>query len=169
MIRPARPDDAPGLAGLHLRALHRAYADFIDPERFGTLEERVARWEGILAQAPDAGRTTLVFDLEGQLAGFVGVGPARDADCGPGVGELSALYVDPPAQGAGVGGSLHDAALGRLRQDGRDAAVLWVFTANGHARHVYEQRGWVLEPEGVIAAHHGADWWAPAVRYRRAL
>lgn len=166
MIRPARNADARALAGLHLRAWHRAYSDFIDPERFGTLEERVARWDDFLAR-PE--RTTLVHDLDGQVSGFAAIAPAGDADLGPEVGSLASLYVDPPAQGAGVGGALHDAALERLRERGFTAAALWVFTANEHARHVYETRGWVLDDPDAIAAAHGKDWWAPAVRYRRAL
>ncbi len=165
MIRPARPEDAAALAALHLRALHRAYADFIDPEELGTLEERVVRWDELLAR-PE--RATLVHDLSGQLAGFAAVAPA-DADLGPAVGALAALYVDPPAQGAGVGGLLHDAALEALRAEGFTGAALWVFAANGHARHMYEARGWVLDDPAAIAAAHGAHWWAPAVRYRRAL
>lgn len=169
MIREAVPGDAASLAGVHLRAWHRAYADFVDPERFGTLEERVVRWEEILAQPPELVRTTLVHDLDGQVSGFATVGPARDTDLPPTAGELMALYVDPPAQGAGVGGHLHDAALGRLRSRGFQEGVLWVFEANGHARHVYERRGWVLEAPERTRHLEGPDWWAPAVRYRREL
>lgn len=177
MIREATAADADAVAALQLRAWWRAYADYVDPERFGTSEERVERWRELLAQPEGlAGRaqlarlrSTLVFDQDGLLAGFASVGPARDADASPTTGELKAVYVDPVAQGAGVGGALLDAAESRLREDGYVDAVLWVFTENAMARAIYGRRGWVLEPADVVQAQHGSDWWAPAVRCRRAL
>lgn len=168
MIRRAGPEDAGALAALQLRAWLWAYADFVDSERFGTLEERVARWERFLAQ-PAAERTTHVHDLGGLVSGFAAIGPARDADLGSDVGELLGLYVDPPAQGAGVGGALLTDASERLRAAGFASAALWVFAANGHGRQLYETRGWVLDDSDAARAAHGEDWWAPAVRYRLAL
>ncbi len=169
MIRGATPDDAAALAGVQLRAWWRAYAEWVDPERFGTLEERVGRWRELLAQPDGLRRSTLVFDQAGLLAGFASVGPARDDDATPATGELMAVYVDPVAQGAGVGGALLDAAEGRLRSDGYADAVLWVLAENAMARELYERRGWVLEPAELVQAQHGLDWWAPATRYRLAL
>lgn len=169
MIRPATPADAEVLAALQVRAWHRAYADFVEPERFDTVDERVVRWREFLAEPPESRRETLVFDQDGQLAGFASVGPARDADLAADVGELAALYVDPPAQGAGVGGALLTAAEARLEAMGFTSAALWVFTENGYARAVYERRGWHEDGPAASAAAHGENWWAPAVRYRRAL
>ena len=169
MTREAVPGDAAALAGVQHRAWHRAYAEWVDPERFGTLAERVARWEALLTGPQVARRTTLVLEVGGRVAGFTSVGPARDEDATPAVGELIGLYVDPPAQGAGVGRTLLCTAEERLRGDAFDEAVLWVFAANAFARDVYERRGWVLEDRAVIARQHGDDWWAPAVRYRRVL
>ena len=174
MIRTAGAADAAALAGIQHRAWWRAYADFVDPERFGTLEERVERWHGLLADCAVAdpaarARTTVVWDQDAVVAGFASVGPARDADVRGEAGELMAVYVDPAAQGAGVGRALMAAAEQRLRAAGFGSAVLWVFAANGLARDFYERRGWTLEPAGVIQAQHGSEWWAPAVRYRLAL
>ena len=169
MIREARPADATALAGVQHRAWWRAYSDIVDPERFGTLEERVARWRELLALPPERGRSTVVWDQDGVPAGFASVGPARDRDVRGEGGELMAVYVDPVAQGAGVGRALMDAAEARLREGAFAYAVLWVFAANGLARDLYERRGWLVEPPGVVQEHHGDDWWAPAVRYRLAL
>ncbi len=162
MIREATPADAPALAGLQRRAWWRAYAEWVDPECFGSLEERVARWGGHLA--PAALRTTLVFDVDGVPAGLASVGPARGADAAPGVGELMALYVDPPAQGAGVGGALLAAGQARLVADGHAEAVLWVFVGNEQARDLYERRGWRQDADS-----EREDAWGPEVRYRLAL
>lgn len=164
MIRRAQAEDAAALAGVQHRAWLRAYSDYVDPERFASLEERVSRWRERLADPAPPGTLTLVFDEGGLVAGFAAVGPARDVDAPPGRGELMALYVDPIAQGAGVGGALLTAATGRLEADGYAEAVLWVFAANEHARAVYERRGWTLEP-----GSEREDLWAPEVRYRLAL
>ncbi|MCW3011130.1 MAG: family N-acetyltransferase, partial [Solirubrobacterales bacterium] len=121
MIRAAAQGDADTIARLQLRAVVRAAGEAVDPEQLGTVEERVAGWAQQLA---DPARSALVFDLDGLLAGVVAfAGPAA----GTATGELLALYVDPPAQGAGVGGALHDATLDRLRAAGFGTAWLWVF------------------------------------------
>lgn len=169
MIRVATVEDAVALAAIQHRAWWRAYAEYVDPGRFGALDERVTRWRELLVQPPQLRRITLVHEIAGRPAGFASVGPARDDDLGDGVGELMAIYVDPPAQGAGVGGGLLSAAEGRLRAGDYRAAVLWVFERNEHARHVYEQRGWVLEGGDVIEPEREGGGWAPAVRYRLEL
>lgn len=171
MIRDAREADADALAGVQHRAWWRAYAEYVHPERFATLEELVGRWRKLLAPRADRQRATLVHDQGGQVAGFASVGPARDADATPATGELMAVYVDPPAQGAGVGRALLGAADARLRELGFAEAVLWVFEENGMARELYERRGWVLEPAALAGSEASAragavEAWAPAVRYR---
>lgn len=168
MIRAAEPQDAEALAALERRAWLRAYADIVEPEHLGVPEERVARFVDLLGAGAVPGRTTLVYDVAGQVAGYASAGPARGPEVA-GLGELIGLYVDPPAQGAGVGGALLTAAEDRLRSAGHLEAVLWVFEANEHARHVYERRGWLLEAPEVTRHLEGPDWWAPAVRYRREL
>ena len=170
-IREAQPADADALAALQLRAWARAYADIIPPERLDAdgARERRETWRKLIASSAASRRTTLVADLDGQLAGLVAVGPARDDDARPGVGDLMAIYVDPPAQGAGVGRLLMAAGEDGLRREGYREAVLWVFEENGLARDFYERRGWVREPADVVARHHGAAWWAPALRYRLRL
>jgi len=139
MIRPLTPHDAPAVAALLVRAWHRAYADFIPPPDMPTLEERVEVWS-----RPFAGRAW-VWDQDGLVVGVVGVSDD---------GELRVLYVDPPAQGSGVGSALHDHALAALRADGLDRAAAWVYAANGHGRDFYAARGW--EPDGATGEHRGA-------------
>ena len=57
------------------------------------------------------------------------------------------LYVEPAAQGAGLGTTLHDLASRRAARAGFPEAVLWVFEGNGHARGFFERRGWA--PDGA--------------------
>ena len=65
-------------------------------------------------------------------------------------GELMSLYVDPPAQGAGVGTALLAAAEGALREAGYTQAVVDVLDATDAARAFYERFGWQRDD----AVHH---------------
>jgi GNAT superfamily N-acetyltransferase len=171
MIRLATPADARAIAEVQTRAWWRAYQDILDPAYLAerTADAREPEWEQRLLEQPD-GLEVALFELEGRVAGFVATSLERavgDVAVSASVGELAALYVDPPAQGAGVGGALHDHALARLAQRGFGDAVLWCFRDNGHARGFYEHRGWALDPGSEAQAR--AVWETPAVRYRHGL
>jgi GNAT superfamily N-acetyltransferase len=148
VIRRATPADAPAIAAVQARTWRHAYADIVDPERMPTVELQSPRWTDLL----DGGGEVYVFDQAGQVAGFAALDGA----------ELRAIYVDPPAQGAGVGGALLDAAVDALRGAGHREAFLWTFEANGLARAFYERHGWEL-----VSGHQERG--APEVRYRRIL
>ena len=141
---------------VHVGAWHRAYTDFIPPDRFPDAEhdddERLARWRERFGH-PEV--RTHVFDANGYVAGF----------CSAGGGELWALYVDPPAQGAGVGTLLLDHAESSMREAGTSEAVLWVYAENEPGRAFYEHRGWRL----VEGSEQLGEWAAPHVEYRKRL
>ncbi len=155
MIRPAGPEDAQAVDRVHVRAWERAYADFVPPDRMvgaAEPEEREARWRGRIAD-PEVG--TWVLDLDGFVAGFA---------CVRG-DELLALYVDPGAQGAGVGTQLLAHAEALMREAGTARAHLWVLVPNEHGRRFYEAHGWSLvegseDPQGLPV---------PGVKYEKAL
>jgi GNAT superfamily N-acetyltransferase len=149
VIRRATPDDAAAIAAVQARGWRHAYADIVEPEDMLVPEQTTPRWAERIAE----GAEVYVFDQDGQIAGFA----ALDGN------ELRAIYVDPPAQGAGVGSALLAAAVDRLRAAGYDEAFLWAFEANGLARAFYERHGWEL----VAGAHQERS--APEVRYRRGL
>jgi GNAT superfamily N-acetyltransferase len=145
VIRPTTDADARAIAELEVRAWRWAYVDFVAEEDMIAVEERVARWSG----AEDA----FVAEVGGRIAGVAQVAPVR----------LKALYVEPAAQGAGLGTLLHDFACERLRAAGAAEAVLWIFEGNGHARGFFERRGWA--PDGARGEAAGA----PELRYRQNL
>jgi len=150
VIRAATEADAPALAEIQARAWRWAYSDFVAYDDMPVAEERLERWRGNVAQ----GRLR-VFDQDGTVVGYASV----DGD------QLTSLYVDPAAQGAGVGARLHDDALERLRAEGQTRAWLWVFTANEQGRAFYEHRGW----RAVGEPHREPHWVGDALRYERAL
>jgi GNAT superfamily N-acetyltransferase len=148
VIRRATPDDAAAIAAVQARTWRHAYADIVEPERMPTPEQQAPRFAERIAE----GAEVYVFDQDGRIAGFA----ALDGN------ELRAIYVDPPAQGAGVGTALLAAAVDGLQAAGHDEAFLWTFEANGLARAFYERHGWQLVPGRQ-------ERLAPEVRYRRVL
>jgi len=162
-LRRATPDDADQIAGISVRAWNHAYEEFLDPRVLAerTVASQAERWRGWLA---DGVSDTHVAEVGGLIAGYATVQASRDGDAHDAVGELSALYVDPSAQGAGLGTRLLADATTRLRASGFTIATLWVFEENGLGRAFYERHGWRPDPEGV--GREGADWHGPALRYR---
>jgi len=163
VLRRAMPDDADQIAGISVRAWIHAYEAFLDPRVLAerTVASQAERWRGWLAGAETE---TEVAEVGGRIAGYATVGASRDGDADATVGELCALYVDPVAQGAGVGTRLLADAIARLRASGFLRATLWVFEENGLGRAFYERHGWRPDPEGI--GRESAEWHGPALRYR---
>jgi L-amino acid N-acyltransferase YncA len=149
VIRRATPADAPAIAAVHARTWRHAYADIVDPERMPDPEQQAPRFAEHIA----SGGEVYVFDQDGLVAGFA----ALDGE------ELRAIYVEPAAQGAGVGSALLEASVEGLRAAGLHEAFVWCFAANGLARAFYERHGWELVPGETQERS------APEVRYRREL
>jgi L-amino acid N-acyltransferase YncA len=154
VIRPATDADARAIAELEVRAWRWAYVDFVAEEDMPAVADRAEAWAG------EEG--VFVAEVDGRVAGVVHVGPDADADA-PQRGALRALYVEPAAQGAGLGTSLYDFAREALRAAGYAEAVLWVFDGNGHARGFFERRGWTAD--GARQERLGTS----ELRYRQAL
>ena len=125
MIRPATPDDAAAIAAVLVRSWRRDYADIVDPQVLAELDvaERAELWRSWL---DDEEIDAWVAEEGGRTVGFASVREAK----------LTTLYVDPFAQGAGVGTRLLATA------EAAGARELAVFDANGHGRAFYEARGW---------------------------
>ena len=77
---------------------------------------------------------TFIAFQDDQAVGFVSVGH----------GFLRTLYVIPEAWSRGIGSTLHDLALDRLRSADVQEARLWTLAGNHRARAFYERRGWSL-------------------------
>jgi GNAT superfamily N-acetyltransferase len=86
-------------------------------------DDETTAWTETLARTD---RVVWVAEAEGRVVGYASL---RDD-------ELRTLYVDPVAQGAGLGTRLLAEA------EAAGARQLYVFDANGHGRRFYESRGW---------------------------
>jgi GNAT superfamily N-acetyltransferase len=146
IVRAAVPDDAERIAEVNVRSWQAAYAGIVPDVILDGMEAEPRRltWLGRIAELGQ--RTLLVADLDGRVEGYVLSGPARDHDLPDLAGEVYAIYVDPPAQGRGIGRALLDAASSELREAGFEPLILWVLTANTLGRGFYEACHW--QPDG---------------------
>jgi RimJ/RimL family protein N-acetyltransferase len=137
-IRRAEPADAEALAHLHVDVWDDAYTGLMPQgildDRRAKVDERVKRWQEILAQT----RPTWVAVGRDGLIGFAGAGPARDNDMDD-LPELYALYVRSSYWGTGVGYAMFEQVVGDR------AAYLWVLANNERAIGFYERQGFRLD------------------------
>jgi len=165
-LRRAQVADAEAIAGIAVRTWWHSHTAFVSPEALAgrTVENLAPRWVGRIQEQR---REIWVAEAEGRVVGYAAISESTDRDATPLTGSLDALYVDPPAQGAGLGTRLLGHAEGRLRDRGSVRATLWVFAENGQARGFYEDRGWVLDAAGP--GNEPQRWDEPAARYRLEL
>jgi ribosomal protein S18 acetylase RimI-like enzyme len=169
-IRAALPEDASGIAIVHVRSwqsayrglLPQAYLDRLDPA------QRATRWEQHLAETDWSRAGILIADAGGRLLGFVSYGPARDDDADPQrIGQIYSIYLTSDAWGQGTGRQLMAAALERLAEAGFCQATLWVLDSNARARRFYEAGGWAAD--GSVMQDDSRGFPLIEVRYRRGL
>lgn len=164
-IRWAVPADALALSEIHVRAWQAGYRGLLPDSLLDNLSaaERLPRWrERLTAEA----ERVLVAELDGQVAGWLVIGPQRDSDLDPQrIGEIYAIYVDPSAWRRGCGQALLTRALAELRAQGLAEATLWVLRSNERARRFYEAQG--FQADGASKVEHNRDGIAfDEVRYR---
>ena len=160
MIRPATPEEAEAVALVHIETWRVAYAHVFPREELeGVSAERVQRRVELHRQAPP-----IVAEVDGEIVGFVSVGPGHDADAD---GELYAIYVLPTHWGTGVGQALIAAGEDRLRELGHRDAVLWVLAENPRARRFYELAGWTTDGTNRPIEVFGVA--VPEIRYTKTL
>lgn len=141
-IREARPEDAGGIARVHVDAWRDAYAALLPADHLAGLDyaKRAADWARILGQ-PWSMQNTLVAETteadEG-IVGFCGFGPIRS---GPAQGEIYGLYISSDWRELGIGRSLVERAFGALRKRGINSAVIWCLEGNAAARGFYARCG----------------------------
>lgn len=172
-VRPAGPTDGAAIAAVQRRAWRTGYrgllADaFLDDLDFSYLG---AYWTGRATISPTPRHRLLVAGGRGEVHGVVDAGPDRDAG-GPvasdglaATGEVRSLYVDPSAQGGGLGAALLAAAVAELVDQACHELILWVVEGNERARRFYERRGW--SADGGRKVTPVGDGGLAEVRYRR--
>jgi ribosomal protein S18 acetylase RimI-like enzyme len=169
-LRDARRGDELAVAEVHVRSWQEAYRELMPAEFLAALDprDRAQRYE---FEGEEAAPTTVVAVAAGAgdvepVVGFVTFGRSRDEDT-VGMGEIYALYVDPARYEGGLGRMLMAHARRRLKEQGFEAAVLWVLSGNERAATFYEREGW--RPDGATRVEEPYGIVSNVRRFRRAL
>ncbi len=136
-IGSAVPEDAKGIATVHIRSWQAAYADILAPAWLAglSIESRARRWEEIIAANQSQ---TLVARMAGEVAAFVSFGGCRDEGAASTQAEIWALYVAPAKWRCGAGRALMAHALTTLSAAGYTETSLWVLSSNRIGIQFYE-------------------------------
>lgn len=165
-VRPARPEDAPAIAALQLRAWRSSYAEVLPPSALDVADVDVATaWAAAIGTPPSPTHRVLVAVGTDGLVGFAACAPDGD-----GVAELAALHVDAEHARQGHGSRLLAACVDHWRGDGELAAaptstaVAWVWEADQPLAGLLRGSGWA--PDG---ARRSLDGGASQHRWHTAL
>lgn len=134
-IRCAVPDDAAALADIHIRAWAVGYRGLLSEAAIEAVNRRrMEQWPEFLRHSD---LRHFVAELDGRIAGFIGICPYRDDDGGS-AGEVGGLYVAPDFWGRGAGTALLTFGVNELLVKGHNPIFLWVLENNMRARCFYE-------------------------------
>jgi ribosomal protein S18 acetylase RimI-like enzyme len=139
-IREATPDDAAGVARVHVISSRATYLGLLPEVTLSemTYRKRTVNWSKTLEDR-SGGEFVFVAERGGEVVGFASGGPERggDADFD---GELYAVYLLPEHQRRGAGRRLVLAVAERLARLGFRSLMLWVLADNPACRF-YEALG----------------------------
>jgi GNAT superfamily N-acetyltransferase len=141
IIRPARVEDAPGIARVHIDSWRTTYKSIVPDEVLENLsyEKREQGWRKWLNDPGGKNLYLVAEDEQGRIVGFVTGGPLRSDDSTY-RSELYAIYLLKAFQGQGLGRRLMLALVERLVQAGMVSMLLWVLAENP-SRGFYEAMG----------------------------
>lgn len=141
-IRPAKLNDASGIAKVHVDSWRSSYKGLIADNFLAALsyERRTEIWSQNLSDLQN-GRFLYVAETgPGDIVGFVAAGPESEGY--PNYqGELDAIYLLQQAQGQGLGRKLVKVVMRELYQRGFSSMLLWVLDDDLPARKFYEALG----------------------------
>lgn len=166
----ATTDDAERLEALRVRAWREAYPglveqhvlDYLDP----TDPTSILAWKNLIEQGDIY--VAMALNEGGDLLGFCALSePSRDPDEPRGVAEIIALYVDPDHFRRGVGRSLMERVISRIRDSEADwhEMTVWTLERNSRALALYESLGFVRDGSERTDEH----WLCPDIRLRLKL
>jgi GrpB-like predicted nucleotidyltransferase (UPF0157 family)/GNAT superfamily N-acetyltransferase len=138
-VRRALPDDADTVTRIYVTSWNAGFGSRMPV--IAADAARVSRWRAELARDPPM--HWWVAERDGEIVGFVGVGPSRHPR-DPTLGEVDTIAVDPSAWRSSVGAALMRTAVQRLRADGYRAGVLWTLSRYPLGESFYRSMGWRL-------------------------
>jgi GNAT superfamily N-acetyltransferase len=154
MIRPARVDDAGGMARVQVVSWRTTYPGMVPQDFLDSMDEVAfaGRWSDRLRHEVSR-RTSFVAEGDGRVVGFATGGAEREGDARY-RGELYAIYLLQEWQGRGLGRDLANTVARDLVDRGFHSMLVWVLRDNRAARGFYEHLG------GVYVREHALDFGA---------
>ncbi|MBW3583393.1 MAG: GNAT family N-acetyltransferase [Euryarchaeota archaeon] len=146
-IRPARPDDAAGIARVYNEGIEERMATFETEPRS---EKYTREW---IENNPER-FPILVAELDGRVVAWAAVQEYRARECYRGIGEYS-IYVGSDARGRGVGKALMEALIDAARNKGFWKILSRVFPQNMASRSLCARTG--FREVGVYKKHAELD------------
>jgi GNAT superfamily N-acetyltransferase len=139
-IRLATPDDAPGIARVHIDSWRTTYPGIVPDDVLVSLsyEQREQNWRMALTN-PESKQFIYVAVVEGEVVGFAASGPGQENNSLYS-GEIYALYLFEEWQGRGIGRELVKKAAQELLRRGHKSMLIWVLRDNP-SRGFYERMG----------------------------
>jgi ribosomal protein S18 acetylase RimI-like enzyme len=164
VVRPAQPQDAEGIARVHVRTWQQAYAGLVPEEYLAALDVQ-RRAEGWRRHLEPGSRTQIwvAASDDDQVLGFIALGPSTDEDADRHALEIRSIYLDHGLWGSGIARELLRTALADVPP--RVPVTLWVFEDNERARHFYRRHG--FQPDGTERTEEVGGAELLEVRYRR--
>lgn len=143
-IHGATIDDADDIGYLHAKSWQSAYRDILPREYLNefTPEKRSDFFKKALSTRPE--EYYLAY-LDRIPIGMLIIGKALDENIKPNTGEIMALYLLEEYWGQGLGKSLLEFAVRRLRELLHNEVILWVLEDNKRARNFYEKYGFFFD------------------------
>ena len=145
-VREACPDDAGGMARVHVESWRTTYRGIVPDGYLAALsyERREEVWRRNL----HSGWAYVAENEAGEIVGFADGGPERTGN--PVYrGELYAIYLLESHQRRGTGRRLVQAVARRLRLEGMHAMLLWVLADNPACRFYQALGGQRLRTQQV--------------------
>ena len=162
-VRPAIPDDAEGIAKVHVKSWQEAYVGLLPQATLDrqSVPARMRWWSGQLQETRNDRWTFVAIDPTAGVVGFVGGTHPPRAMFGPAF-KIPVLYVLPSHLRRGLGRGLRHALGTAMAQFGPGDVALWSLASNIPARKFYEAVGGRLAAVLTERDHGGA----PLAGYR---
>lgn len=153
-VRPAIPDDAEGIAKVHVQGWQEAYAGLLPQAVLDrqSVPYRLRLWTDHLKEPPGNRWTFVAVDPAAGVVGFVGATRAKPSLYGPAF-KITVLYILQSHLRRGLGRQLMHALANALIGAGHGAVALWSLETNRPARAFYEATGGKLA--AVLAERDG--------------
>lgn len=137
-VRVGKTTDSKVLSRIFKESWFQSYNGILPHAHLDSLaKQRSPEWWRRLIKGEDGG--LLVLELDGTVAGYATLGPARQG--GPQQGEIFELYLDPIYQGLGLGEHLFEGCRAKLDERGLAGLVIWALLDNTPACDFYWRRG----------------------------